>query len=110
MNPDSLKFMEDILDSIDVIKSNLSKTKTFSQFTSNIMLIDAVERRLSIMGEALWKLTKLNKDIKVTDQKKIIGLRHFLVHDYDLIDDASIWKIVNNNLDILKEEIKKYLD
>jgi uncharacterized protein with HEPN domain len=74
------------------------------------MLIDAVERRLSIVGEALWKLSKLNKDVKVTDQKKIIGLRHILVHDYDLIDDASIWKIVNNNLDILKEEIKKYLD
>ncbi|HZI68998.1 MAG TPA: DUF86 domain-containing protein [Hanamia sp.] len=84
--------------------------KTFSQFTSNLMLIDAVERRLSIVGEALWKLSKLNKDVKVTDQKKIIGLRHILVHDYDLIDDASIWKIVNNNLDILKEEIKKYLD
>lgn len=110
MNPDSLKFIEDILDSIAVIKSHISDTKTFSQFTSNLMLIDAGERRLSIVGEALWKLTKLNKDIKVTDQKKIIGLRHILVHDYDLIDDATIWKIVNNNLDILKKEIKKYLE
>ncbi|MGN6601990.1 MAG: HepT-like ribonuclease domain-containing protein [Ginsengibacter sp.] len=53
MNRDSLKFIEDILDSIDVIKSHLSGIKTFSQFTSNLMLIDAVERRLSIVGEAL---------------------------------------------------------
>jgi uncharacterized protein with HEPN domain len=74
------------------------------------MLIDAVERRLAIIGEALWKLTKLDKDIKITDQKKIIGLRHILVHDYDLIDDASIWKIVNNNLETLKEELQKYLN
>jgi hypothetical protein len=34
------------------------------------MLIDAVERRLAIIGEGLWKLTKLNKAIQVTDQKK----------------------------------------
>jgi uncharacterized protein with HEPN domain len=52
----------------------------------------------------------LDKDIKITDQKKIIGLRHILVHDYDLIDDASIWKIVNNNLETLKEELQKYLN
>jgi uncharacterized protein with HEPN domain len=74
------------------------------------MLIDAVERRLAIIGEALWKLTKLNNEIKVTGQKKIIGIRHILVHDYDLTDDASIWKIINSNLGTLKEEILKYLD
>lgn len=44
-----------------------------------ITAIDAVERRLAITGEVLWKLTKLDKDIKITDQKKIIGLRHILV-------------------------------
>lgn len=38
-------------------------------------------------------MSKLNKDVKVTDQKKIIGLRHILVDDDDLIDDASIGKL-----------------
>jgi len=37
-------------------------------------------------------------------------LRHILVHDYDLIDDATIWKIIHSNLGKLKEEISKYLD
>ncbi len=69
-----------------------------------------MERRFAIIGEALWKANKLNKNILVSDQKKIIGLRHILVHDYDLIDDASIWKIVQNNLKVLKEEIQKYLE
>ena len=110
MNPDSFKYIGDILDSIEMIKSYLKGIKAFSEYTSNFMLIDAVERRLAIIGEALWKLTKLNKGIEVTDQKKIIGLRHILIHDYDLIDDASIWKIVHANLEILKEEISKYLE
>ena len=110
MNPESFKYIGDILDSIELIKSHLTGIKSFSDYESNFMLIDAVERRLAIIGEGLWKLTKLNKDIQVTDQKKIIRLRHILVHDYDLIDDATIWKIIHSNLDKLKEEISKYLD
>ncbi|MGH2646793.1 MAG: HepT-like ribonuclease domain-containing protein [Ginsengibacter sp.] len=108
MNPDSVKFLQDILDSIKMIEYYLNDIKSFSDYKSNYMLIDAVERRLAIVGEALWKVSKLEY-IQVTDQKKIIGLRHILIHDYDLIDDASIWKIVQTNLKILKKEIQKYL-
>lgn len=28
-----------------------------------------------------------------------------LVHDYDLIDDPTIWRICQNNLPVLKNEI-----
>ncbi|MGH2565153.1 MAG: HepT-like ribonuclease domain-containing protein, partial [Ginsengibacter sp.] len=101
--------IQDIVDSIKMIESYLTGIKSFSDYNSNYMLIDAVERRLSIIGEALWKASKL-ENIQVTDQKKIIGLRHILIHDYDLIDDASIWKIVQVNLKILKEELQKYLE
>jgi uncharacterized protein with HEPN domain len=110
MSPDYIKYVQDVLDSIKKIESYLEGVKSFSDYSSNYILIDAVERRLAIVGEALWKAVKLNKLIEVTDQKKIIGLRHILVHEYDLIDDASIWKIVQTNLPVLKEEIQKYLD
>jgi uncharacterized protein with HEPN domain len=110
MSPDSGKYLQDILDSIEMIESHLEQVESFSDYTSNYLVIDAVERRLAIIGEALWKASKLNEEISVSDQKKIIGLRHILVHDYDLIDDASIWKIVQTNLKILKKEIQKYLD
>ncbi len=108
MNPDVSKYIQDILDSIEMIEFHLTKIKSFNDYASNNTVIDAVERRLAIIGEALWKLSKLDDKILVTDQKKIIALRHILVHDYDLIDDASIWKIVQNSLKLLKEEILKY--
>lgn len=110
MNPDSSKFINDILDSIEVIDAHLSGVSSLSEYSSNLLIIDAVERRLSIIGEALSKLSKLNPEFEVTDQKKIIGLRNILVHDYDLIDDSSIWKIVHSNLKVLKEELHKYQD
>jgi uncharacterized protein with HEPN domain len=108
MNPDYTKYIQDILDSIKMIEFHLTEIKTFTDYASNFTVIDAVERRLAIIGEALWKASKLNEKILVTDQNKILGLRHILVHDYDLIDDASIWKITQNNLKALKEEIQMY--
>ncbi len=110
MDPDFAKYVQDILDSIKLVEFHLSEVKSFKDYTLNYTVIDAVERRLAIIGEALWKASKLNDNILVTDQNKIIGLRHILVHDYDLIDDASIWKIVQSNLKLLKEEIEKYQD
>ncbi len=109
MNPDSLKYLQDIQDSIEKIEYHIREIKTVTEYSNSYTIIDAVERRLAIIGEALWKAAKSDPQIVVTDQKKIIALRHILIHDYDLIDDASIWKIVQNNLKILKEEIKQFL-
>ncbi|MBX3255256.1 MAG: DUF86 domain-containing protein [Chitinophagaceae bacterium] len=46
----------------------------------------------------------------ISDKKKIIGLRHILVHDYDLIDDSTIWLIVQRNLPVLKSELIQIMD
>jgi uncharacterized protein with HEPN domain len=55
MNPDILKYVQDILDSISKIDFHLSTVSTVTQYSSNITIVDAVERRLSIIGEALWQ-------------------------------------------------------
>jgi len=100
MNPDILKYVQDILDSISKIDFHLSTVSTVTQYSLNITIVDAVERRLAIIGEALWQINKIDPSVNVTDQNKIIGLRHILVHDYDLIDDSTIWRICQNNLPV----------
>jgi uncharacterized protein with HEPN domain len=70
MSSDCTKYIQDILDSIKMIEFHLTKIKSFTDYASNYTIIDAVERRLAIIGEALWKASKLNKEILVTDQKK----------------------------------------
>jgi len=67
--------------------------------------IDSVERRLAIIGEALYKADRIAPLLNISDKKKIIGLRHILIHDYDLIDDSTIWMIVQKNLPVLKREL-----
>jgi len=47
--------------------------------------------------------------LPITSKIKIIGLRHILVHGYDLINSETIWQIVKNHLPILQLEIEQIL-
>ncbi len=78
------------LDSIEIIETHLKDVKNLKAYQNNFLVADAVERRLAIIGEALSKATKLNSDITVSHQKKIIALRHIIVHDYDIVDSSTI--------------------
>jgi len=103
-------YYEDIQFSISRIEYHVAQVKSFGEFKAAFTVYDAVERRLAIIGEALWKIDKLDKNAPVTDKQRIIGLRHILTHDYDLVSAEIIWKIIENNLPLLKEEVDKILN
>ena len=105
-----LKFLEDIKSSIEIIEQHINGIETLEQYKRDIKTIDSVERRLAIIGEALHQIDKIDKSVVVSDKSKIIALRHILVHEYDLIDDATIWLILQKKLPLLKEEILKLLN
>ncbi len=109
MNAESIKFLYDILDGITKIQHHIQNVNSSSEFIQNITVTDAVERRLGIIGEALWKASKIDKSIRVTGQKSIISLRHILVHEYDMIDKGTLWKIVQHDLPILQSETEQIL-
>ena len=80
------------------------------EYENNITVADAVERRLAIIDEAFYRINKKEKQIQVTNKTKIISLRHILVHEYDLIEDATIWNIVHHHLPVLKTEVAGILN
>lgn len=102
-------YFEDINFSIERIELHISKTASFSDFKNNYTVYDAVERRMAIIGEALWQADKIDKTVPISDKQKIIGLRHILTHNYDMVNPEIIWKIVEVNLPVLKQEVKKLL-
>ncbi len=73
------------------------------------LLFDAVCRRFGIIGEALYKANRLERNLSITDKDKIIGLRHIIVHDYDVVRVTDIWLIIKNQLPVLKSEIGEIL-
>lgn len=49
------------------------------------------------------------KDLKITDSRKIVDTRNRIIHGYDSVSEDVIWLIVNRYLPILEKEIKMYL-
>jgi uncharacterized protein with HEPN domain len=110
MSHDILKLIVDIFDSIELIEEYFRDIPNLSSYEKDKKTIDAVERRLAIIGEALWKADKKDKELVISDKNKIIALRYILVHDYDLMEDEMVWIICKKNLPILKSEVQVILN
>jgi uncharacterized protein with HEPN domain len=67
----------------------------------------AIERDLEIIGEAIRKIIEIDPSITITSAKNIIGLRNIISHAYDSVEPEMIWGIIQNNIPVLAEEIKK---
>ena len=109
MLPEILKYLNDIDFSIERIHYHVKSISTIKQFSEDYTIYDAVERRFAIIGEALWKADKMYATLAITDKKRIIGLRHILTHDYDLVSPEILWKIIERNLPVLQKEVSAIL-
>jgi len=68
------------------------------------MIRRAVEREFEIIGEATKALLKRNNKIKLSSEKRTIGMRNRVIHGYDKIDDGIIWGTIKNHLPVLKKK------
>lgn len=68
-------------------------------FISSSIAADAVVRNLEIIGEAANRLpAEFTDKHPEIEWRKIIGLRHRIVHDYFGVDLDIIWAIISRNL------------
>jgi uncharacterized protein with HEPN domain len=73
------------------------------------MLRRAVEREFEIIGEALYRIEKIDPDIEISGKRLIIGMRNRVIHGYDRIDDEIVWGTIARHLPILKAEISRLI-
>ncbi len=106
MTEEGKKYLSDILMAIELIDEFVEPTPTFALYESDLKTRSAVERQLSIVGEALNKFKKLETGVQISNDKQIIAFRNRLVHAYDSIDSAIVWAILKRHLPNLKQEIQ----
>ena len=104
-----LKYLHDINESIISIDTFLGTNRNFEVYKSDKLLRRAVERELEIIGEAMNRITKIEK-LNIQSYQQIISLRNRIIHSYDNIDDEVIWTIADRHLPILKIEIENLLN
>ena len=96
------KFLSDITYSIGLIENFTKEIKSFAEYEKDLKTKGAVERHLSIIGEAVNKFLKESNSNELKNASQIISLRNRLIHSYDNIDDSIIWSIVTRHLSPLK--------
>lgn len=109
MNDNIKKYLTDILTSIDSIEEYLENKRDFNQFMSKKLIQRAIEREFEIIGEASTRVLKLDTNIPISHIKRIISLRNRVIHDYGNVDYVILWRIITNDLVILKSEIENLL-
>lgn len=101
--------LEHIVEAIDNIL-NYSSARTKEELESDKLRYYGIVKNIEIIGEAAYKLTRafrlLHPD---TPWEFITGMRHVLVHDYYQIKPAEVWKVINEDLQPLREQVAHYL-
>lgn len=98
MQREILKYLHDIKVSIDSIYDYLGSKRDFNDYKANKLLRRGVERELEIIGEATNRILKINPDIEISDARRIVDLRNWVIHGYDKIDDVIVWGIVSRDV------------
>jgi uncharacterized protein with HEPN domain len=90
------------------IAINYLEEKSIGDLENNLLLQDAVIRRLLIIGEASQRISQNTQQSLPTIPWRLIkGMRNRLVHEYDDLDLDTIWETVTTSLPILVVELEK---
>ena len=101
--------LEHIVESIDNIFS-FTNSKSADDLSVDKMLFYAVVKNIEIIGEAAYMLTKAFRHLHPeTPWEFIAKMRHVLVHDYYQINAKEVYKVIQNDLRSLREQVTRYL-
>lgn len=104
MTEKGAKYLSDIIQAIELIDEFTKDINSFSKYSLDLKTQSAVERQLSIIGEAVNKFDQLHPNETLENTRKIVGFRNRLIHAYDSVDASIVWVIMKNYLPTLKQE------
>jgi len=113
MKRDIKVFIQDILESIELIKGYTKGVNEddFFDKDDNLQMKDAIIRRLEIIGEAVKSIPdgfrKKHPDIP---WKQISGMRDVIIHEYFGVKLERVWKTAKKDLPELKKAISRILE
>ena len=106
MEPKVKTFLFDIQQACASLRQ-FTSNRTFAEYQQDDLLRAGVERKLMIVGEAIYHILRLAPDFesKISQSRQIIGFRNVLVHGYFAVEDETVWGIVRNDIPVLADEV-----
>ena len=99
-----------ILQAINVLQEG-STRYTPEQAEKDSIIFYGFVKQIEIIGEATYMLTKeFRAGHPETEWDVIEGMRHVLVHGYYSITPHKVWRVISNDLPVLKPQIEAYIN
>jgi len=110
MRPESAKYLYDIIKACEAIL-HFIEGKNYADYENDLLLQSGVERQLMIIGEALNQAIGDDPEISdlIPDSREIINLRNVIVHGYAVVENETIWGILQSDLPDLYDQVRKIL-
>ncbi|ODS82027.1 MAG: hypothetical protein ABS46_10025 [Cytophagaceae bacterium SCN 52-12] len=106
MKRDDNVYIEDIIDSIEIITGYIGG-KSEADFETDTMLQDAVYRRFEIIGEASTKISDSFKEQYPEIEWRLMKLmRNKLIHEYFGISPGTVYATIVADLPLLLLKLK----
>ena len=83
--------------------------KKYDMFVNNLLLRRGIERNIEIIGETMSRILRTNDTVRITNARKIVDTRNYIIHGYDTLTVDILWSIVVNHLPLLKTEVENLL-
>ena len=110
MESDPRKFLWDAREAADSI-IEFVRGKSLNDYASDALLRSGVERKFQIIGEAIRQLARIDPAMaeQIPEFRSIIAFRNIIVHGYALLDDAMVWRAVEEELPKLRAALADLL-
>lgn len=81
----------------------------YDVFEKDYLRRSAVERKAEIMGEAINRILKIQRDFPLPNAKAVIDTRNRIIHGYDSVKPEFLWGLVVRHIPELKKDVERLL-
>ena len=105
---DATVYLVHIIEAMDRIADYIVDGET--EFQNKTLIQDAVVRNLEIIGEAAKRVPDETREASPSvPWKRLAGLRDVLIHQYEGVDLAQVWRVASEVLPLIRKEIQAIL-
>jgi uncharacterized protein with HEPN domain len=110
MQPDILDALEDIVEHIEYILEDIDGV-TWAFFQEHRRTQQLVIYNIMIIGEAANRIAKIDRSVlqEFPGLALSVPTRNALIHGYDVVDEAVVWRIASELVSPLRDQILDYI-
>jgi uncharacterized protein with HEPN domain len=102
--------LHDMAEAADAVAEFLAG-ESCDSYATNRLLRSAVERQLTIVGEAMRRLLQMAPQLaaRIDRSREVVAFRNVLAHGYDTVVPARVWEIATADLPVLRQQAAELL-